>query len=217
MHYVSDKDVISIQPLRDLEKQKFSNQVYDEYKLEETNEELKMDLAGYVGDFHRHRIGGEEIKRRTPLTEGELLEMMLKNDRLKEIALAFREIDPDRNGFLTQQELDDIFRENYREQMVGRHIFGLVKEFRSATNKILVDYNRFKKWVYSNLTSRRKKEQRQMKFWSRKESLEKMLNKSRQADTASAVESKFDRSLKSGGRLTEDLLTEVRSYVQTNS
>ena len=96
-------------------------------------------------------------------------------------------------------------------------MFGLVKEFRSATNKILVDYNRFKKWVYSNLTSRRRKEQRQMKFWSRKESLEKMLNKSRQADTASAVESKFERSLKSGGRLTEDLLTEVRSYVRTNS
>ena len=117
-----------------------------------------MDLAGYVGDFHRHRIGGEEIKKRTPLTEDELMEIMVKNDRLKEIALAFREIDPDRNGFLTQQELDDIFRESYREQMAGKNMFGLVKEFRSATNKILVDYNRFKKWVYSALTNRKRKE-----------------------------------------------------------
>ena len=48
------------------------------------------------------------------ITEDELLEMMLANDRLKEITWAFREIDPDRNGFVTQQELDDIFRENYR-------------------------------------------------------------------------------------------------------
>ena len=44
----------------------------------------------------------------------EICEMMLANDRLKEITWAFREIDPDRNGFVTQQELDDIFRENYR-------------------------------------------------------------------------------------------------------
>ena len=32
---------------------------------------------------------------------------------MKEVALAIRQIDPDRNGFVTQQELDDIFRENY--------------------------------------------------------------------------------------------------------
>ena len=36
---------------------------------------------------------------------------MLKDNRLKEIALAIRHIDPDKNGFVTQQELDDIFRE----------------------------------------------------------------------------------------------------------
>ena len=137
-----------------------------------------MDLAGYVGDFHRHRIGGEEIKKRIPLTEEELMEIMVKNDRLKEIALAFREIDPDRNGFLTQQELDDIFRENYREQMIGKNMFGLVREFRSATNKILVDYNRFKKWVYSSLMGRKRKE-RKMKGWSRRLTLDQMINKSK--------------------------------------
>ena len=35
--------------------------------------------------------------------------------------------------------------------MIGKNMFGLAKDFRSATNKILVDYNRFKKWVYSKL------------------------------------------------------------------
>ena len=72
-----------------------------------------MDLGGYVGDFHRHRIGGEEIKRRVPMDEADFIEMLQANDRQKEIGLAFRGIDPDRNGFVTQQELDDIFRENY--------------------------------------------------------------------------------------------------------
>ena len=77
--------------------------------------------------------------------------MMLADDRMKEIALAIRSIDPDRNGFVTQQELDDIFRENYRQPMEGKHMFDLMKDFRSITNKILVDYNKFKKWVYSKL------------------------------------------------------------------
>ena len=71
-----------------------------------------MDLAGYVGDFHRHRVG-KEIKQRVGMTEQELVDMMAENDRLKEITLAIRQIDPDRNGFVTQQELDDIFRESY--------------------------------------------------------------------------------------------------------
>jgi len=91
-----------------------STQIYNnEVKIIDLKEELKMDLGGYVGDFHRHRIGGEEIKRRVPMDEADFIEMLQANDRQKEIGLAFRGIDPDRNGFVTQQELDDIFRENY--------------------------------------------------------------------------------------------------------
>ena len=115
-----------------------------------------MDLGGYMGDFDRHR--GEKhskIKKRVPLTEKELVDMMLEKDRIKEIALTFRDIDPDRNGFITQQELDDIFRLNYKEHMHGKHMFGLVSDFRSVSNKILVDFTRFKKWINSKLTNRR--------------------------------------------------------------
>ena len=84
-----------------MEKQLRSSEVYGDIKLEESNEELKMDLGGYIGDFHRHRVG-DEIKKRVPLTEEELVNMMLKSDRLKEISFTFREIDPFRNGYLTQ-------------------------------------------------------------------------------------------------------------------
>lgn len=115
-----------------------------------------MDLGGFLGDFHRHRVSHEAIKKRRAFTETELVDMMIVDDRLKEIALAFRQIDPDRNGFVTQQELDDIFRESYKIQMERRHMFGLMKDFRSETNKILVDYGKFKKWVYSLLQSRKK-------------------------------------------------------------
>ena len=61
-----------------------------------------MDLAGFVGDFNRHRNqSGEEIRKREAISESELVSMMLKDDRLKEIVLALRTIDPDRNGYVT--------------------------------------------------------------------------------------------------------------------
>ena len=39
--------------------------------------------------------------------------MMVEDDRMKEINFAIREIDPERNGYVTNQELDDIIRINY--------------------------------------------------------------------------------------------------------
>lgn len=142
-----------------MEKDRRTSDVIENVKIEEANEELKMDLAGYVGDFNRHRFD-PSIKKRVGLTEEELVSIILEEDRLKEVTLAIRDIDPDRNGFVTQQELDDIFRENYREKMEGKHLFDLIKDFRSITNKILVDYGKFKKWLYSSL----KKAKRQKKL-----------------------------------------------------
>ena len=40
--------------------------------------------------------------------------------------------------------------------MQGRHIFGLIKDFCASTNKILVDYSRFKKWVFTKLMDHKK-------------------------------------------------------------
>ena len=59
---------------------------------------------------------------------------MFENDRLKEIGHAIREIDPDRNGYVTNQELDDIIRINYRDQMEGKHIMDFIKQFSSEAN-----------------------------------------------------------------------------------
>ena len=155
VQHLGNLEFINVQPIFDLEKRTRSNEIYEKIKLDESNEELKMDLGGYVGDFHRHRVS-KEIKKREPMSEHELMVLMTADDRLKDITLAFREIDPFRNGYITQQELDDIFRENYHEKMDGKNMFGLIKEFRSITNKILVDYNKFKKWIISSLKAHKK-------------------------------------------------------------
>ena len=88
--YVEDQSMISIQPILDMEKSLSTNQIFNKVKLEESNEELKMDLGGFLGDFHRHRVSHEAIKKRRAFTETELVDMMIVDDRLKEIALAFR-------------------------------------------------------------------------------------------------------------------------------
>ena len=40
--------------------------------------------------------------------------------------------------------------------MESKHMFGLIKEFRSNTNKILVDYNKFKAFVSTKLKQAKK-------------------------------------------------------------
>ena len=84
--------------------------------------------------------------------------MLMENNRLKEIMLAIRSIDPERNGYVTQQELDDIFRENYPKLMQNKHIFELLKDYRSVSNKILVDYGKFKTWIQLKLKEATKKQ-----------------------------------------------------------
>ena len=148
--YVDDPSIVNVQPLYDVETNIKSDEIYAKIKLLDSHEELEADLGGFCGDFHRHRVD-KAIKKRIALTEQELVTMITENNRMKEINLAIRSIDPERNGFLTQQEMDDIFRENYRKEMEDKHIFELIKDFRSISNKILVDYGKFRTWVYAKL------------------------------------------------------------------
>lgn len=98
--FAGDPSIINIQPLLDVEKNRQTDDIYGKVEMEESNEELKADLGGYFGDFHRHRVD-KSIRKRVSLSEKELGTMLLENNRLKEIALSIRHIDPDRNGFVT--------------------------------------------------------------------------------------------------------------------
>ena len=81
-------------------KNKSAEEIYGDIELAESHEELKADLGGYLGDFHRHRVD-KSIKKRTNLTEKEFINMLVHNNRLKDITLAIRSIDPERNGYVT--------------------------------------------------------------------------------------------------------------------
>lgn len=57
-----------------------------------------------------------------------------------------RSIDKDRNGYITSSELDDILKEVYPD-LKNKDLKRLIKPFCSVSNKILVDYGRFKSFV----------------------------------------------------------------------
>ena len=54
--YVGDPTVIMLQPLIDVEKNMKQDEIFGQTKIVESDEELKADLGGFTGDFHRHRI-----------------------------------------------------------------------------------------------------------------------------------------------------------------
>jgi len=40
--------------------------------------------------------------------------------------------------------------------MEGKHVFTVIKNFRSVTNKILVDYGKFKGWLFAKVNEMKK-------------------------------------------------------------
>ena len=75
-----------------------------------TNE--PVDAAGYTGQFLR------EKRKLKPLSTYEILNMITNNkDRLSKVWLIIRHIDKQRNGYVTNTELDDILKEVYPELM----------------------------------------------------------------------------------------------------
>ena len=149
--YGSEPGLINIQPILDLRKKQRQTSAYGKVDVKESQQVTQHDGFGFIGDFDRTRVK----KKKVPATEEELIDMMFLTDRMKDIGLAIREIDPDRNGYITNQELDDIIRINYTKEMEGKHIFEFIKQFASSSNPILIDYNLFKKHMSTAVKQRK--------------------------------------------------------------
>ena len=113
--------------------------------------------------------------------------------------------------------MDDIFRENYSQQMQGKHLFGQLKNFCAKTNKILVDYNKFKKWLFSNLKKIKRGEKELSIAAEPSTKIEGVLKdlvdpNSNKISHADVIKSKLNESIKKG-RFTEDLFNEVQNII----
>ena len=102
------------------------------------------DNSGYTGEMHRKK----PVKEQEPLSEAELIAMFLNENKVSEFMRYCREIDPDKNGFVTVVEIDDILRILYPEQLKDRDLSEIYEPFCSSNNKILIDYKAFRDMLH---------------------------------------------------------------------
>lgn len=63
-------------------------------------------------------------------------------DFFKHYEFLLKELDPTKNGFVTDQELEDVFKLVYPTALKGKNLKKVFKTFASIQNKLLIDYKR---------------------------------------------------------------------------
>ena len=61
------------------------------------------------------------------------------------------EIDKDRNGYVTNAELDDILKMIFPTTLGNKNIRGIFAHFSSSANKVLIDYKRFRDFIMESI------------------------------------------------------------------
>lgn len=65
-----------------------------------------------------------------------------KYDFFKHIIVMLKDLDPDRNGYVTNQELEDCFFQIYPEKLKNINLKKIFNKYASIQNKLLIDYKR---------------------------------------------------------------------------
>lgn len=78
---------------------------------------------------------------------------------MRDIMLKVRQIDPRHNGFVTLQELDDIIKMSYPEQLNTRDICPIISKFESPQYKVLIDYKQLADWILLGLNKLKKRDE----------------------------------------------------------
>ena len=116
--------------------------VYDRVDMyEEADNPNLVDISGYFGLFYR------EKRQLVPITEAEVLEIICRDNKLVPIMKVIKDIDIDNNGYVTNQELDDIFKMHYERDLGSRELKPVFKKFASIQNRILIDYKKMKEYL----------------------------------------------------------------------
>lgn len=103
------------------------------------------DELGFHGKTKWARV--KVIGKITECSEEEFTDVIKKDPlKLHKVMTTIRQIDLDRNGYITRNELDDIMK-MYFEGFLHKNFDKLLNQFSSIQNRILIDYMRFIEWV----------------------------------------------------------------------
>lgn len=73
-----------------------------------------------------------------------MIKIIANDNKIDSIMGTIKDIDKDRNGYVTHSELDDIMKMNYPKELSSRDVLPIIKKFSSVQNKILIDYKGFR-------------------------------------------------------------------------
>lgn len=115
------------------------SKIYENIELSDEEDKQFYDASGYTGIQHWAKIYLE------PITFDELISIVQKSQTSFGLVWrSIREIDQENNGYVTNTELDDIFK-LYFADLEARNLKKLFKPYQSIQNKILIDYKTLKK------------------------------------------------------------------------
>lgn len=120
--------------------------MYEDIKLDENTDDDAVDTAGYVGLFHRDPKLTQNLKN---LTLEDIVYIFSQSNKMSEIFAMINSVDKDRNGYITNTELDDILKIAYPATfedggLKDGNIKPLFRKFASSANKVLIDYKSFR-------------------------------------------------------------------------
>jgi hypothetical protein len=132
---------INIYPIYDQKYNIMQKKVYEKVDVSKPDKkEEAVDACGYTGIFNRRN---ENLR---VLTEEEWIRVLNNENKIKDIFIHIREIDRQKNGFVTELELDDIIKLVY-PGLKNYDLAGIIGPFSCRENKILVDYKKFRAHV----------------------------------------------------------------------
>ena len=117
--------------------------MYKNMQLEENEDDEAIDAAGYTGNFRR----GDDKGKKVMMTEIEFIDILVADNKLEELMKTIREIDKHHTGFVTTTELDDILRLIYPESLKDYDLKMIYKDFRSSSNKVLLNYRKLRNFL----------------------------------------------------------------------
>jgi len=84
-------------------------EAYHSVAIPEAADDVAIDACGYTGEFRRRS------NKLTGISETEFFKILGNGQRLPGVIRRIREIDSEKNGFVTATELDDIFKLEFPE------------------------------------------------------------------------------------------------------
>ena len=144
---------IEIEPIMNVKNHKSLRGTYDRvlYEPDEKFDAEFEDMAGYIGNKFRRKLDLMN-KKLIKVDDPEfLVDLFRKKNKILKVMQTIRTIDREKNGFVTNQELEDILKLQYKHALMEYDIKPIFKMFASQQNRLLINYKHFKHFILVKL------------------------------------------------------------------